>query len=490
MPSSPWGELPPRAWQVEALPIALEALRNRDPVVLHVCTGAGKSYFTGAIVRSVLGWVSDWSAWRIVVLVPSQRLVTQTAKALPDAGVFYGRRKEPGKRVIVCCNDSAQRLADALAETGARVAALIVDEMHRSAAESVQAGIRALTPLGRDGQPMTLPRIGLTATPFRSGEDDPIPGWSRVAYAYGIDDATRDGVLVPMRVVRWRGDQGIDANTATVEMIREHAPDGPGVVSAYDIADAEWYADALTERGIPARAVHSRARDHVEPTLEALRRGELRCVVHVDLLTEGVDLPWLTWLALRRERKSPVAIVQEIGRVLRTHPGKAEAVVLDPHGTGVRSALDTAANLGDPVERARALREACLAERSDTADRNPEAVPAEDVGPIVDRLWEAVTAQLDVEPREVAHPDALLTGRQLSLLRGLIVPAGRKYCAASYVPSEIRSGLRDIVSGPDNVTQAQASRVISALTAVQARARQARQVNPTRWRGPATWRIR
>jgi len=73
---------------------------------------------------------------------------------------------------------------------------------------------------------------------------------------------------------------------------------------------------------------------------------------------------------------------------------------------------------------------------------------------------------------------------------GLINPNGRKYCAASYVPGDVRSDLRRLVKAPDNVTRGQASRVISALSAVQARARQERSRAANRWRGPGTWRIR
>jgi hypothetical protein len=66
------------------------------------------------------------------------------------------------------------------------------------------------------------------------------------------------------------------------------------------------------------------------------------------MLAEGVDLPWLRWIALRRPVSSKVRVVQEFGRVLRAFPGKSEALVYDPHG--VITQLDREAALGRALE--------------------------------------------------------------------------------------------------------------------------------------------
>jgi hypothetical protein len=128
-------------------------------------------------------------------------------------------------------------------------------------------------------------------------------------------------------------------------MIKAHGH-GPGIVSALDIEDAEAHAAYLTAHGIPARAIHSKQDEQERADLlERLRVGELRALVHVALLAEGVDLPWLRWLALRRPTKARVRFVQELGRVLRVvshhEPWAADdlarwgekrhAMILDPH---------------------------------------------------------------------------------------------------------------------------------------------------------------
>jgi superfamily II DNA or RNA helicase len=69
----------------------------------------------------------------------------------------------------------------------------------------------------------------------------------------------------------------------------------------------------------------------VKGAIERLRTGELSALVHCHMLSEGVDMPWLRWMALRQARGSRVEFLQEFGRVLRAAPGKTEAVIFDPH---------------------------------------------------------------------------------------------------------------------------------------------------------------
>jgi len=104
------------------------------------------------------------------------------------------------------------------------------------------------------------------------------------------------------------------------------------MINAADIADAESLAGRLTAGGFAAGVVHSRRRKaENRGVIEQLQAGVLRAVVHVNMLAEGVDFPWLRWLCLRRPVGARVRFIQEVGRVLRAAPGKTEAVLFDPH---------------------------------------------------------------------------------------------------------------------------------------------------------------
>ena len=133
---------------------------------------------------------------------------------------------------------------------------------------------------------------------------------------------------------------------------------GPGVFSALTIEDAEGYAEFLTQHGFKAAAVHSKMSKTVNArVLARLQAGELRAVVHVSMLSEGVDLPWLRWICLRRPVGSRVRFVQEVGRVLRTMPDgdrwgpKDTAYVLDPHALFLEHGISNPAALGEPAPK-------------------------------------------------------------------------------------------------------------------------------------------
>jgi hypothetical protein len=135
--------------------------------------------------------------------------------------------------------------------------------------------------------------------------------------------------------VQWQGPDDAALDDACASMIRqaiETTGGAPGLANATSIDDAVAFAGVLSAAGIPAAPVHSRLpRPVVAATIAALREGRLGAVVHVNMLSEGVDMPWLHWLCMRRPVGSRVRFCQEVGRVLRAHPGKREAVLLDPH---------------------------------------------------------------------------------------------------------------------------------------------------------------
>lgn len=335
---APWA---PRRWQAEALPIVVDAMAAGRRGVVVACTGAGKSPFLAELVRELqLRELVGPRAGAVVVTTPTQRLVGQLGGTLrarlgeETVGLYYADAKEAHRPVVVACNASARALS---AELGGGVDAWIADEAHRSEAAGLQEAQEALAP---------RLVLGLTATPFRANARERLSAFSEVLYRYTLVQAVRDGVVVPWRVVPWVGRERGAVDEILLEMIERHAT-GYGFVNARNIKEAEQRALWLTLHGVPAAAVHSRLSDAEQGRrLDALRQGWLRCVVYPSLLQEGFDDPGASWLALARPVKSRVRFIQEFGRVLRTAPGKTEAVILDPHGLTERFDLLTAEALG------------------------------------------------------------------------------------------------------------------------------------------------
>ena len=483
---NPWSgyDDPPRAWQAEAYPLAMQALRAKERGVLAVCTGAGKTRLQVAVLRTVLATLRP--GWRILVTVPRQALVEQThaeAQRVLGRGVvgrFYGRRKEANAPIVIACHDSLDRLVEAWTMAGYRCALWMADECHRSNAPIVQAAIEALQPWAR---------IGLTATPFTRVEGEGLIGWERLVYRYPVDRAIEDGVLVPWRPVLWRGGE-LDPVEMLVQMIREHAPVGPGLVSAPSKDEAAALADDLTRAGIPAASIDSTMpQEERRVRLGRLLAGHVRCLVHVDLLTEGVDLPSLRWLAMYRARQSAVAIVQEVGRVLRTLRApdawgeKREAVVLLPHLTAVLGSLARDPDL-TPVAQIRALREAAERETQPPGDTvSPLAVSVGDVDGWIGRLLERVRGEgVEVQTRDPGPWRAWApTAEQVRVLRDL-VDSGHK-TPLRYLPGPHRDAVRAVVRYPEVLTAGTVSDLLAVLLGLRRRAGLHYREHGDWWRG-------
>lgn len=328
---------PLRRWQREALPVTIAALLAGRRGVVVACTGAGKSVWLAELVAQLLAL---GAVRRVAVTTPTRRLVAQLGATLRErlgeesVGLYYTAAKEADRPVVVACNASARSLAGVL---GGGVDLWIADECHETEADGLLAAAEALAPR------MTL---GLTATPFRASERERLSCFAEVFYRYTLIDAVRDGVVVPWRVVPWTATSSRPVTEVAVELI-ERETKGYGFVNARSIAECEALAQHLTASGIEAMAVHSQlGEDEQERRMTLLRARALRCVVYVDSLYRGIDEPGAEWLLMLRNVQSRVRFVQEFGRVLRTAPGKTEAVILDPHGLAERFDLLTAESLG------------------------------------------------------------------------------------------------------------------------------------------------
>jgi superfamily II DNA or RNA helicase len=311
-----------RAWQSEALPVLLAALRRDERVLASIVTGGGKSYLLAALLADILTTLRP--GWCVVITVPTKALVVQLTATLRHVlgrervGRWYGVRKEVGT-VRVCCLPSLPTLVEQLRADGVRCALWIGDEVHRAESQTVVDALAELAPRRW---------LGVTATPYRS--DTGLTHWPTLTYRYTMARAFDEGVLVRPRILQSTHADGEADGIAAMRSILARRPEvqGPGVAAAADIAEAEWRAAELGWL-----AYHSKLPDAERVRrIEALRTGATPGLVHVRALSEGVDLPWLTWLALTTEEgRNRLTTVQEIGRVLRSHPGKETCWILDPY---------------------------------------------------------------------------------------------------------------------------------------------------------------
>jgi len=225
---------------------------------------------------------------------------------------------------------------------------VVIDECHHAPADSY----RTLVPRLR---PEIL--LGLTATPERTDGKSLLPDFDghvaaelRVWHAlerqllvpfeyYGISDNT-DLTNVRMTRSGYDAAQLADVYTANDlrlnlidKQLRERVADlGQMRALAFcvSIEHAEYMARSLTQRGVPALAVHGQTDDEVRNDApRRLRAREVNVLCTCDLYNEGVDLPFVDTLLLLRPTSSAVLFLQQLGRGLRHDAGKLSCLVLD-----------------------------------------------------------------------------------------------------------------------------------------------------------------
>ena len=322
-----------RKWQAEALPIAIDALKQKKRPIIAAFMGAGKSVLIAELIRRS----REQEGRGVVVLAPRTALVEQLSATFgkvlgpENVGQWWEARKQADRRVTVSTYQSLPTLVDRWKANGRSCSLLVCDEAHRTEADAILDAVSALEGLapGR-----WLARIGVTATPFRSSKKEALSLWDSVAFRYSYADAVRDGVVVPHRVIGWSGTGNADETDKICTEMLLQADCWPALASAKTIVDAEAFAVHLTAQGIRSAAIHSQLPGPLQKArIDALKSGALRCLVHVSMLSEGSDFPWLRTLLLRRPVGAKVRFVQEVGRVLRVdpeNPGKVDGLILDP----------------------------------------------------------------------------------------------------------------------------------------------------------------
>lgn len=372
-----------RDYQDEAIKAARGAWAGGSRRVAMVLpTGAGKTVIFAALAAQLrpLGVRSLILAHRDELIRQAAAKVRAVAPGL-RVGIYQGPTRElRGRDVVVGSIQSlagptrgAQRRAELAAE-GFRL--VVVDECHHAVSPSYMAALEALGCFEERDLAYGSAALGVTATLGRSDRVALGQVWQDVVYHEGIVAMIRRGYLVNAKGVRVRV-EGLDlgrvkrtggdfqdqaladamhealAPAAVARAYVEHAKDRSGVLFAPTVAMAYEMAGALTAEGIPAvgldgsTPIETRRRilaDHA--------RGDVQVVANCAVLTEGWDAPWCSAVVIARPTSSTGLYVQMAGRVLRPHPGKRDALVIDVVGVTGRHRLAGLIDLGgaDRVE--------------------------------------------------------------------------------------------------------------------------------------------
>lgn len=338
--------------------------KSRDPAVLVLPTGAGKSLVIAELARIAKG--------RVLVLAHVKELVEQNHGKYESYGLEAGiysaglDRKDKGSKVIFGSIQSVARAGDDLFKS---FSLLIIDECHRVSVEVDSQYAQVIKRL-RSVNP-SLCVLGLTATPYRLGL-----GWiyqfnhrglmrtseerffKKCIYDLTLSYMIQNKYLTPpikidspvagydFSSLKLKGDSfklseiehvlkdqervtpGIIAN------IIEMAADREGVmIFTSSVRHAQEIMTHLPEE-ISAMVVGDTAGPERDAIIKKFKEKKLKFLVNVSVLTTGFDAPHVDLIAILRPTESVSLYQQIVGRGLRLAPGKKDCLILDYTGVG------------------------------------------------------------------------------------------------------------------------------------------------------------
>jgi len=315
---------------------AVGEVLTRRMGVLEAPAGSGKTII-GLVAVARRGQPALWITHTKELAYQAVERAGLVLGLTPDEIGFIGDGEcRVGDRLTIALVQSlARSLPPALLDVGH----LIVDEAHHTPAEQLAAVVTQIP---------ARYVLGLTATPYRRDKLDAVIGWYLGPTVARIDKADLQDRLITPRVVK--RDTGLrlfgDTFTGLVgDIVADRdrksliVADVVGMVAAGRrclvlsdrVGHVEHLREMLTAAGVTAAALHGqmgkRKRGEVVADLAA---GTLQAVVATgSLVGEGFDCPALDTLFLATPVSYSGRVVQYIGRVSRTAPGKVEAIVVD-----------------------------------------------------------------------------------------------------------------------------------------------------------------
>lgn len=330
-----------------------EAFRAGHRRILAVApTGFGK---TVVLANVADGHLAKMKEGRALVLVHRHELLAQTRTKLHEAGVEWvgvigaDLSEEPLAPVQVATIQSLlgrERLPSATL--------VIPDECHHYAAEEWGRVLNAY----RDALV-----IGFTATPMRTDKSSlgdmfqALVVCAQTRELMDLGQLCEIDVYAPERTTK-------DNSESPLAAYQKRAPGRPAIVFAQSVKQAYELAEEFSAAGYPAACVEGKTDPEQRACdLERFKRGELTVLTNVFVLTEGFDAPRAEVCILARGCQSVGAYLQMVGRVLRPHPDKARATLIDLRGAVHKHGLPDETRIfgleGNPISTGEAPTKVC-----------------------------------------------------------------------------------------------------------------------------------
>jgi superfamily II DNA or RNA helicase len=184
--------------------------------------------------------------------------------------------------------------------------------------------------------------LGLTATPERQDGRPLGDIFDAIVVAAKYSELLREGFLVPCRVYQPPKILGSDLAQDPLEAYKRFGEGSRAFVFCGAVDVAYQLAERCRTEGIPAATIEAKTpkaeRDQI---LADFAAGAVRVLTNVFALTEGVDVPAARTVILASACSHVGGYLQRVGRVLRPHPEKPDAIVIDLTGATLLHGMPT-----------------------------------------------------------------------------------------------------------------------------------------------------
>lgn len=402
-----------REHQQEVVDKIRDGFKEHRCQLLYAPTGFGKTEVAMAIMKEISSGYK-----RVAMVLDRIVLVDQTSERLSKYGIEHGVmqsqhwRYRPHERIQIC---SAQTLEKRQAFPDIEL--LIIDECHikrRGTTEFIQNNPQVKV-------------IGLTATPFTAGLGSI---YSHIVGASSTGDLINGGWLCPLRVfiakeidmtgvkkVAGEWSEG-DVSERGIKIVGDIVSEwvrktneifgGPRktIVFCAGVNHGKALQEEFTRAGYNFKSISYKEDDQFKKdTIEDFGRPDtsIHGLIATDILTRGFDVTdVMIGVSARPFSKSFSSHVQQLGRVMRTHPNKEFGIWLDHSGNYLRFRSDWDRLYDEGVDE--------LKEGGEKAKTEPtEREKKQSKCPFCKALWTSKTDKCDSCGKIRQNPNKILS---------------------------------------------------------------------------------
>lgn len=253
-----------------------------------------------------------------VIFVPTLQLMEQTYDVLTKftnkniirVGTNYNNNvKEVLNNVYICVYNSVKYISDF------DIKYAIVDEAHHIENINNDTYLQQIKDLDCN-------KIHFSGT-FKNKE--------KLDYKYSFEDAIKDKYLTDYDIIIPTFKMRDDYNVGLVKLLQQNPYLDYVLAYCNDIESATEFTILLNKHKISSICITGDM--SINTRLKYIRKfekEEIRVIVSVYVLSEGIDIPRATCCMFVQPRSSKINVIQCVGRVLRLHPEKKLAHIILP----------------------------------------------------------------------------------------------------------------------------------------------------------------